>query len=207
MASRGLQEREDAPTDARQVRSRKALTGALLALLEEKSFDQVTIREISARSGTGYATFFRHYATKEALLGDVASQQIASLLAMTVPILHDANSDESTRALCRYVDQHRPLWTALLTGGAAGIVREEFIFQARSLAIGAQTPGWLPSDLGVIYGTGGTFDLLAWWLGQERAYSADEVAAILNRLIIAPLMGLAHDTGNGAGNGDAAAPA
>ena len=193
MASRGLQEREDAPTDARQVRSRKALTGALLALLEEKPFDQVTIREISARSGTGYATFFRHYATKEALLGDVASQEIAGLLAMTVPILHDTNSAESTRALCAYVDQHRPLWTALLTGGAASIVREEFIHQARSLAVGAQTAGWLPADLGVVYGTGGTFDLLAWWLGQERNYSADEVAAILNRLIIAPLMGLAHD--------------
>ncbi|HEX7751285.1 MAG TPA: helix-turn-helix domain-containing protein [Novosphingobium sp.] len=198
MAPRGLQEREDAPTDARQIRSRKALTAALLALLEEKPFDQVTIREISARAGTGYATFFRHYATKEALLGDLASQEIASLLAMTVPILHATDSAESTRALCAYVDAHRPLWTALLTGGAASIVREEFIHQARSLAEGAQTPGWLPSDLGVIYGTGGTFDLLAWWLGQERAYSPDEVAAILNRLIIAPLMGLAQDADAGA---------
>ena len=65
--------RRDAPTDARQVRSRNALTGALLALIEEKPFDQLTIREITGRAGTGYATFFRHYPTKEALLADVAS--------------------------------------------------------------------------------------------------------------------------------------
>ena len=63
-------ERRDRVTggDARQVRSRHALHQALLALLEEKPFDQITVREISARAGTGYATFFRHYPTKEALL-------------------------------------------------------------------------------------------------------------------------------------------
>lgn len=190
MASRGLQEREDAPTDARQVRSRKALTGAMLALLEEKPFDQITIREISARAGTGYATFFRHYTDKEALLGDVASEEIGALLAMTTPVLYDANSYVSTLALCNYVYDHRALWSALLTGGAASIVREEFIRQARQLAIYAMKPeSWLPADLGVVYGTGGTIDLLAWWLSQEEDYSPEQIAGILNRLIIAPLVG------------------
>jgi len=190
MATRSLQEREFAPTDARQVRSRKALTGAMLALLQEKPFDHITIREISARSGTGYATFFRHYTDKEALLGDVASQEIAALLAMTTPVLYDANSYASTLALCSYVAEHRALWSALLTGGAAGIVREEFIRQARQLAVYSMKPEtWLPADLGVVYGTGGTIDVLAWWLSQEDDCSPEQIAGILNRLIIAPLVG------------------
>ena len=66
--------RREAPTDARQVRSRSALAAALLELLEERPFDQLTIREITARAGTGYATFFRHYPDKEALLHDVAAE-------------------------------------------------------------------------------------------------------------------------------------
>ena len=189
MEARILQRNDNLPTDARQLRSRRALTGALLALLEEMPFDQVTIREITARAGTGYATFFRHYPDKAALLGDVASQEIASLLAMTLPLLAD-NSAETTRALCAHVDEHRKLWSALLTGGAAGILREEFIRQARDV-VGKVEDGasWLPADLGVIYGTGATIDLLAWWLAQDGAYSADEIAAILNRLVIAPLVG------------------
>ena len=183
--------RKDAPSDARQVRSREALTGALLALLEEKPFDQLTIREITARAGTGYATFFRHYPTKEALLGDVATEEIGGLLAMTVPILTQANSYESTKAVCAYVDRHRKLWSALLTGGAAAIVRAEFIRQARELpdAVQGSHKEWLPSDLGVVYGTGATFDLLAWWLAQPRRIASDEIAGILHRLIIAPLVG------------------
>lgn len=181
----------EGPSDARQVRSRNALTGALLELLEEKPFDQLTIREISARAGTGYATFFRHYPTKEALLSDVASEEIADLLSRTIPVLQETNSFETTRALCRHVAEQRNLWAALLTGGAAGILREEFIRQARELPRDfAEVKSWLPSDLGVIYGTGATIDLLAWWLSQdEYAYAPEEIAAILNRLIIAPLVG------------------
>lgn len=178
------------PGDARQVRTRRALTGALLALLEESPFDQLTIRQIAARARVGYATFFRHYPSKEALLNDVASEEISGLLAMTTPILLDARSDESTRALCAHVAKHRGLWSALLTGGAAGIVREEFVRQARS--VGHATPGretWLPADLAVAYGTGSTIDLLAWWLAQEEHYSPDRIAEILDRLIIAPLLG------------------
>jgi AcrR family transcriptional regulator len=171
------------------VRSRSALTGALLELLEEKPFDQLTIREISQRAGTGYATFFRHYATKEALLSDVASEEIADLLARTIPVLHDSNSAESTLALCRHVGEHRNLWVALLTGGAAGILREEFIRQARELPREfVEAKSWLPADLGVVYGAGGTIDLLAWWLSQDEGYTAEQIAGILNRLIIAPLV-------------------
>jgi AcrR family transcriptional regulator len=187
---RNLQHQGNAPTDARQLRSRKALSGAMLALLVESAFDQVTIREITARAGTGYATFFRHYPDKEALLGDVASQEIASLIAMLLPVLGSASSAETTRALCRHVADHRKLWSALLTGGAAGILREEFIRQARGLAAGmAQPDSWLPADLAVVYGTGATVDLLAWWLARGKDYPADEIAAILDRLIIAPLLG------------------
>ncbi|WP_236554575.1 TetR/AcrR family transcriptional regulator [Novosphingobium sp. 9U] len=178
------------PTDARQVRSRKALNAALLALLEEKPFDQLTIREISARAGTGYATFFRHYETKEALLGDVASEEIGGLLAMTLPILDQANSYDSTLALCGYVAEHRALWSALLAGGAAAIVRNEFIRQARLLPLAAQQQKpWLPADLGVVHGTGAMIDGLAWWLTIGTDLSAEQIATILHRLIIAPLVG------------------
>ncbi|MFK4870640.1 TetR/AcrR family transcriptional regulator [Novosphingobium sp. ZW T3_23] len=186
--------RKDAPTDARQVRSRKALNAAMLCLLEEKTFDQITIRDISARAGTGYATFFRHYPTKEALLGDVASEEIAGLLALSIPLLHAANSYESTLALCTYVGQHRALWSALLAGGAAGIVRDEFIRQARGLIEGVANPTmspaqWLPQDLGVVHGTGSTIDILAWWLAKGQDQNAEDIARILHRLVIAPLVG------------------
>jgi AcrR family transcriptional regulator len=182
--------KRDVPSDARQVRSRNALSGALLALLEERPFDQLTIREISARAGTGYATFFRHYPTKEALLSDVAAEEIADLLERAATLLLAADSYKAALALCDYVAERRKLWNALLTGGAAGIVREEFVRQARELGDQVTLHGdWLPPDLGVQHGVGSTIDILSWWLGQEKEYSPAQIADILNRLVISPLVG------------------
>ena len=65
--------RPSTPRDARLLKTRAALLGTLLQLLTERSFDQVTIREITKAAGIGYATFFRHYPDKEALLHDLAA--------------------------------------------------------------------------------------------------------------------------------------
>jgi AcrR family transcriptional regulator len=59
---------------------------ALLRLLEQQSFDEITIRDICASSGAGYATFFRHYPDKSALLTDLAAVGISELLARALPI-------------------------------------------------------------------------------------------------------------------------
>src|SRR5690242_17538395 len=95
--------------DARMARSRAALGEALLTLLEAKAFDQLTVREIAQTATVGYATFFRHYPDKEALLNDVAAQQVRDLLALALPVLYAADSRAACLALCRFVDEHRRL--------------------------------------------------------------------------------------------------
>ena len=180
--------RIDVPQDARQVRSRKALCGALLDLLQETAFDQITIREISARAGTGYATFFRHYPTKEALLGDVAAEEICTLMSMTASMMSGPDRFRSILDLCNYVDAHRKLWSALLTGGAASIVRDEMLRQTSQLADERQCPVWLPPELAHRVGVSSAIDVLVWWLEQKEHYSPDQVAIILDRLVIGPIV-------------------
>jgi len=174
--------------DARQIRSRRSLNDALLALLVAMPFDRITIREISSRARVGYATFFRHYSSREALLGDVASAKIAQVLELVTPILATADSAALTRALCAHIDGERALWSALLTGGAAGIVRQEFLSQAGHLPPNIHTRfDWLARDLVVLFATGGAIDLLAWWLTQDEPMPVGAIAAIMDRLIFVPL--------------------
>ncbi|CAN7470121.1 helix-turn-helix domain containing protein [Phenylobacterium sp. LjRoot219] len=171
------------------VRTRSALSAALLQLLEEKAFDQVTVREITAKADVGYATFFRHYTDKEALLNDLAAEQIRDLLAMTVPILFDTDSRSACATLCAYVGERRKLWSALLTGGAASTVREEFIRQAKQIPAAQDAPdSWLPAELRIVFPTGGAIDVLAWWLQQKRPLSVERIAEILDRLVVTPTL-------------------
>ncbi len=173
----------------RATQTRPILCSALLSLLEERPFEQLTVREITAKAEIGYATFFRHYPDKEALLNDLAASQISDLLAMTLPILDTADTRASSRALCTYVWEHRKLWSALLTGGASAILKDEFIRQAQQLAEASPNPGaWLPADLTVVFSVTGTVEILAWWLKQKDPPSVDQMGEVVDSLIVAPSM-------------------
>jgi AcrR family transcriptional regulator len=170
-------------SDARARRSREALRAALLGLLGGRPFEQITIRDLCAASGVGYTTYFRHYPTKEALLDDLAADEIGRLVGLALPVLDAVDSRAAWRATCAYVDERRGLWSTLLTGGAAGFVREEFLRLAREVAKthGRPTAG-LPEELAIRLSIGALLEVLAWWLRQESPAPVDEVAGILDRV-------------------------
>ena len=173
--------------DARAVRSRDALRRAFLNLLKQRPLDQITIREIAGRAGVGYTTYFRHYPTKEMLLDDLATEQIDRLFELTMPVLERENTLAACTALCSYVEENRTLWSILLTGGAAGAMREEFLRLCRKVAAYRAPPdSWLPAELGVILGVSATVELLDWWLRQSDPLPVDQIAEILDRIVISP---------------------
>jgi AcrR family transcriptional regulator len=169
------------------LRTRQALRRALLALLDRQQLEQITIRDIVAEAGIGYATFFRHHASKEELLNEIAAEQVGSLMALTLPLLDPTDTRVSCLALCKYVNKHRALWSALLTGGAAGALRAEFIRLATASAATVRSSDWLPVELGAVYGVTATVEILAWWLRTPAGeYPVEQVAEFLDRLVVAP---------------------
>jgi AcrR family transcriptional regulator len=59
-------------TDSRILRTRDALGDALVALMREKDFDEITVQDVLDRAGVGRSTFYVHYRDKDDLfLSDV----------------------------------------------------------------------------------------------------------------------------------------
>ncbi|CAN7331649.1 TetR/AcrR family transcriptional regulator [Phenylobacterium sp. LjRoot225] len=153
----------------------------MLELLQARPLEQITIGDIVAAAGIGYTTFFRHYPSKDALLEDLAAEEIGCLFDLTLPLFDPADSLEACLAVCTYLDQRRPLWRALLTGGAAGTVREEFLRRAREAAVGRPQGGRLPVDLALVLAVTITIQVLDWWLRQAEPWPAARVAEIISR--------------------------
>jgi AcrR family transcriptional regulator len=177
--------------DARVERTRSDLREGLLRLLEHHSFDRITIRKICNRAGVGYATYFRHYPDKAALLNDLAAEEVTELLNRAVPALFAVDSRAACLTLCRYVDEKRELWVALLTGGAAGTLREEFARQSQQLPSSRpSTPsgGRIPVELAVAFGVSSVVEILSWWLQHRSRFTPDDIADILDRLVIQPIL-------------------
>lgn len=169
------------------VRTQQSLRAAFLALIQRKALDDISIRDIVAEAGIGYATFFRHYPSKTALLEAVVADEISELVDLSLPPLDPANTRTSALALFCHVDEHRALWSALLTGGAAGTIREEFAKVARHRGPShIRLDNWLPTELGVAYGVAATIEIIAWWLRQGRAVPVEQIAEIHDRLVLTP---------------------
>lgn len=177
--------------DARQRKSREALRSALLALVERKPLDQISIRDITAEAGIGYATFFRHFSSRDELLNDIASSEIDTLVEQSLKVLDAADTRTSCAAMCSYVMEHRALWKALLVGGAGAIMRDAYIRTASQVALErwpvAEKP-WLPVELGVIHAASSLVLALTWWLSEPAPLPIEQMAEIMDRLIIQPIL-------------------
>lgn len=185
MSETSMPRRMSRPYDARAMRSREALRTALLALIEEQPLDQISIRDITNQAGVSYPVFFRRYATREQLFEDIATEEVRRLLGLTQPIFETQSPQESLRALCGYVNEHRALWTRLLTGGAATAMREEFMRIAREIGSTRERRNpWLPTELAAPFVVGGLFEILAWWLRQPEDYPVENIVTIIDVLIV-----------------------
>jgi len=176
--------------DPRNERTRSAIKAALVEILASQPFDSVLVRDIVARAEIGNATFFRHFRDKAQVLEEVAQDFFEQASGAMLPTLADRHSDMGARHLCRFVDEHRVVYTALLTGGAGGQIRADFVEkttdQAFALAGGQQLR--LPGRLAVIYPLSAIVAILAWWLGEVPETPPDEVADLIARLVFKPMV-------------------
>jgi len=189
MANRTYQPHYSTADDPRTVRTRESLRDALLRWLEKNSLEQITIREIAASANISYVTFFRHHPTKEALLHDIAEEQVRRLTYLILPAIDARDTRAASTALCVYVDYNRKLWTTLLTGGAAAVMREAFLRHAAEVAASRSDPdSWLPPELAVSLNVSSTIEVLTWWLRQKRPLPIERVAEIHERVVIVPIL-------------------
>jgi AcrR family transcriptional regulator len=187
--NRTFQPHYQSANDARTLRTREVFRDALLRLLKQKSLEEISIRDIAGEAGTSYVTFFRHHPTKEALLHDIAANLVRRLSELMLPALDTSDTRAACTALCAYVDEHRKLWSTLLTGGAAAVLREELLKNANEVAESRADPNsWLPAELAISLNISSTIEVLTWWLRQKPPLSIERVAAILERAVIAPII-------------------
>src|SRR5512142_1207002 len=80
--------------DARIRRTRERLGAAVIALIQEKSIDEVSVQEVLDRAGVGRSTFYLHYRDKD----DLLLSQLESFLEMVSTSLIERH-DPSRRVL------------------------------------------------------------------------------------------------------------
>jgi AcrR family transcriptional regulator len=172
-------------TDPRILRSRRMLMEALLRLLDRKEFDDISVQEIADEATLNRATFYLHYADKNALLQAMTAARFRDLIARRGLSFTDCEWALRAIALgvCDYLAETTGCPSQLtkmpLEGSIIPVV--EGIFREGAAHHPAQ-PGVDPALLGTT-AAWAIFGAARRWLQTPNRIPAEEMAAKIEAMV------------------------
>ncbi len=180
----------DKKTDARVRRTRDALGDALVALMQEKPFDTITVQEVLDRAQVSRSTFYSHYSDKDDLLMSDAEEFFES-----ISMALSAHGDKSDRVFpvqefFTHLSDVQPFFKALVKSGKyqenMELARGHFARGIeRRLSELPRSKSIPPNQLPAIAFThaGALLSLLTWWLDRGMRESPAEMDELFHRMI------------------------
>ena len=177
-------------TDARVRRTRDALGDALIALMQEKSFETITVQDVLDRAHVSRSTFYMHYSDKDDLLMSDAEEFFEAL--STALSAHGDKSDRvfPVKEFFAHLAEAQVFFKALVKSGkyhenmelarghfARGIERR-LAELPRAKAIPAEERPAL-----AFAHAGALLSLLSWWLDRGMREQPAAMDDLFHRMV------------------------
>ena len=185
--------------DRRTLKTRKALSNALISLMREKNYEAISVQEILDRADIGRSTFYTHYCDKNELLVAGLQGLKAFLQDAQKSVASTATSSHIkvigfSLAMFEHANDHKDVFRSLVNGQGWTIVSknmEEIIVQlmkkeARPL-YNKTIASAIPFDLFIDF-LGATFiAVITWWFHYKHPLSPEEINSLFCALVIPTL--------------------
>ena len=180
----------DKKTDARVRRTRDALGDALVALMQEKPFDTITVQDVLDRAHVGRSTFYSHYSDKDDLLMSDADE-FYERLSMGLSA-HGEASDRvfPVREFFSHIAEAQRFVNALFSSGkmqdSLELARAHFARGIeRRLSELPRAQSIPASDRAAVAfaHAGALLSLLTWWIDRGMKQSPAEMDALFHRIV------------------------
>jgi AcrR family transcriptional regulator len=176
--------------DPRVLHTRDALGDALVALMNEKAFETITVQHVLDRAGVGRSTFYAHYRDKDDLfISDVeefwegmstlisrrgeASDRVAPVTEL---FAHVADAREFYAALIAAGKIHDVL--ELGRGHFARGIEKRFLKLPRACGIAAERRPALAHTL-----AGALFSLMSWWIDRGMPTTPEQMDDLFHQML------------------------
>ncbi len=179
--------------DRRVKRTQNLLAKALIELTLEKGYEAVTIRDITERADVGYATFFRHYHDKDALLLDVLDVVLAELIDL-LPLSPEADPATVGALIFRYVQQQSEVVRVLLSSRGATTLVQRIVEAGTENVLSQNAPlagAVVPMEIAAYHLVASTLALIQWWLEHGMPYPPERMGNVYDELIVRPTSAVA----------------
>ncbi len=170
--------------DKRVEKTKTALRNALLALLQSKPLDSITITELCKTANVNRNTLYFHYAGIHEILAEI-EEQILDEMRPYLGKSDDNTADSPLTRLCRIYYQHRDTLRVIISQDCD----PNFSNQALELARNSLIHAWMKTDFLspeqsekiYTFTVGGSMAILKNWIQSGCRESPESVAAFLNK--------------------------
>lgn len=175
--------------DRRAVKSKKAIRQAFLALLKEKSLNNITVAELSRRADLGRGTFYLHYKDIYDLYEHIEDELYCDLIQMfdsAVPSSDAHNLQKLIDTMTQYIDENRDLFLVVVRSSADGKALHKLrkLFTEKVLL---EDPAFYLSEFDRIeslFIVSGVIGVLEEWLDNGLDIPRDEIAVMLHQVLM-----------------------
>lgn len=171
--------------DRRVVRTRNALREALIELSMEIGYDRVTVRKLTDRADIGYATFYRHYRSKDEILTECFLSIMKEVSSQIRPeMTHYEESLIMFRICQKHADACRFGISLPRDHPAIKPVWDELVDMINELYT-SRSGSPVPLKVSVNHLISSVVELIRWWLTDGQEYSPEEMATIQCEIVFA----------------------
>lgn len=179
--------------DRRIRKSQEAIKTALVELMLEKTFDQITIQDLSDKADVSRRTIYLHYLDKYDLLDQLIAEHMVAMHTLCDSTDENDNYTDMGLIWFQYFERHFLFFSAMLASKGEIFFRNQFLaFVIQELNKG-KTVWTNGKNQGVMNGAEVDFQFLGaaivgvveWWFKNKMPYSpafmAERVGALLER--------------------------
>lgn len=178
--------------DRRSQRTRDALRGALVDLIAERGWDDITVQDVCDHANIGRSTFYSHYTGKDALLvgglGDLQAglQRQSRARAASAAAGADAGLGFGfVLGLIEHGHEQRKIFRGLIGRRSGYVVQQRFREMVMRLVhdeLPEPAPGGLPREAAARWLSAAFVELLSWWVEQATPMPTTELEALFMEL-------------------------
>jgi AcrR family transcriptional regulator len=176
--------------DRRSVRTQRSLSGALVELITEKRFDEITVQEVIDRADVGRSTFYSHFRDKE----DLFQKDWERFLDGLAQHIEWGQARQGRFVPVEYLFSHlqefQSFYKSLVRSQKADAIFKSgisYLSQKIEAALTALFRGKPapspPIPILSNYLASELFSLLKWWLDHGMPYSPERMDEIFHELV------------------------
>lgn len=175
--------------DSRVKHTRDALGDALLALMQEKSFESITVQDILDRAGIGRSTFYSHYSDKDDLFLSDLEDFLEKISTLLLRSKERSNRILPAREFFAHVADMRHVHAILIAADkhrdfvelGHGYFSRAIELRLAELPQTAALAGARKAALAQAF-AGAFLSLLSWWLSQATPPTPAEMDDIFHQM-------------------------